>query len=89
MFTLQFLRLPDPGGPLSKSDDDAAITVLDLDRVADADSDLFPHGTWHDQLQGTGPAHEPRGSEPEFRLVTHRRLPLCRFSISHYRRTPP
>jgi hypothetical protein len=72
-----------------KSEDDTAIATLDFDRDAGADSDLFPHGAQRDQVQGAGPAHEPRGSEPEFRLVTHRRLSLRRLSIGHYRCRPP
>ena len=67
------------------SEDDTAITVLDLDRVADADSDLFPNGARHDQVQGTGPTHEPRGSQTKFCLTTNRHLSLRRLSIGHYR----
>jgi hypothetical protein len=66
-----------------------AIAALDLDRVANADSDLFPHSARRDQAQGAGPAHEPRGSQTRFRLVTHRRLSLRRLSIGHYRCRPP
>lgn len=56
----------------NRNHDDTTIAALDIDCVADVDSDLFPHGARHDQVQGPGPAHEPRGSETEFRLVTHR-----------------